>query len=275
MNEIYRQDEKDMKTISLYALREIPLIQPGDDVGSIICNLAEKQNFLFQDRDIVVIASKIISKAEGQLVDTDQIKPSKESLLLSEKVGIDPKNLEVILKETKKILIARPNLLLTENLLGIIGTKSGVDSSNTTEGPKSKVVAILPKEPDLSAAKIRKIIKDATGKEVAVVINDTFGRSDRKGSIGMAIGFSGISAIYSPEIKEDIHGKIRNPQIAQVDELSASASLLMGQTNERRPVIILRGLEYKTSETDGIKDLLYPSTKYIQDALDVSKQFEK
>lgn len=275
MNEIYRQDEKDMKTISLYALREIPLIQPGDDVGSIICNLAEKQNFLFQDRDIVVIASKIISKAEGQLVDTDQIKPSKESLLLSEKVGIDPKNLEVILKETKKILIARPNLLLTENLLGIIGTKSGVDSSNTTEGPKSKVVAILPKEPDLSAAKIRKIIKDATGKEVAVVINDTFGRSDRKGSIGMAIGFSGISAIYSPEIKEDIHGKIRNPQIAQVDELSASASLLMGQTNQRRPVIILRGLEYKTSETDGIKDLLYPSTKYIQDALDVSKQFEK
>lgn len=275
MNEIYRQDEKDMKTISLYALREIPLIQPGDDVGSIICNLAEKQNFLFQDRDIVVIASKIISKAEGQLVDTDQIKPSKEAQLLSEMVGIDPKNLEVILRETKKILIARPNLLLTENLLGIIGTKSGVDSSNTTEGPKSKVVAILPKDPDLSAAKIRKIIKDATGKEVAVVINDTFGRSDRKGSVGMVIGFSGISAIYSPEIKEDIHGKIRNPQIAQVDEISASASLLMGQTNERRPVIILRGLEYKTSETDGIKDLLYPSTKYIQDALDVSRQFEK
>lgn len=276
MNEVYRQDEKDMKTISLYALMGIPLIQPGDDVGSIICDTAEKQNFLFQDRDIVVIASKIISKAEGQLIDTDQIKPSKEAQLLSEKVGIDPKNLEVILRETKKLLIARPNLLLTENLLGIIGTKSGVDSSNTTEGPKGKkVVAILPKDPDLSAAKIRKTIKESTGKEVAVVINDTFGRSDRKGSIGMAIGFSGISAIYSPDIKEDIHGKVRNPQIAQVDEISASASLLMGQTNERRPVIILRGLEYKTSETDGIKDLLYPSTKYIQDALDVSRQFEK
>lgn len=275
MNEVYRRDEKDMKTISLYALMGIPLIQSGDDVGSIICNIAEKQNFLFQDRDIVVIASKIISKAEGQLIDTDQIKPSKEAQLLSEKVGIDPKNLEVILRETKKLLIARPNLLLTENLLGIIGTKSGVDSSNTTEGPKSKVVALLPKNPDLSAAKIRKIIKDATGKEVAVVINDTFGQSDRKGSIGMAIGFSGISAIYSPEIKVDIYGKVRNPQIAQVDEISASASLLMGQTNERRPVIILRGLEYKTSETDGIKDLLYPSTKYIQDALDVSRQFEK
>lgn len=275
MNEIYRQREKDMKTISLYALREIPLIQQGDDVGSIICDSAEKQNFLFQDRDIVVIASKIISKAEGQLIDTDKIKPSKEAQLLSEKVGIDPKNLEVILRETKKILIARPDLLLTENRLGIIGTKSGVDSSNTTEGPKGKVVALLPKNPDLSASKIRKIIKDATGKEIAVVINDTFGRSDRKGSIGMVIGFSGISAVYSPEIKEDIHGKIRNPEIAQVDEISASASLLMGQTNERRPVIVLRGLEYKISETDGIKDLLYPSTKYIQDALDVSRQLEK
>lgn len=262
-----------MRIISLYALIGIPLIQPGDDVGSIICDTAEKRNFLFQDRDIIVIASKIISKAEGRLVDTDKIKPSKEALLLSENVGIDPKNLEVILRETKRLLIARPNLLLTENLLGIIGTKSGVDSSNTTEGPKSKVVALLPKNPDLSAAKIRKIIKDATQKEVAVVINDTFGRSDRKGSIGMAIGFSGISAIYSPEIKLDIHGKTRNPEIAQVDEISAAASLLMGQTNERRPVIILRGLEYETSETDGIKDLLYPSTKYIQDALDVSRQF--
>ena len=275
MSEIYRQGEKDMKTILLYALRDIPLIQPGDDVGSIICNVAEKQNFLFQDRDIVVIASKIISKAEGQLIDTDQIKPSKRARLLSEKLGMDPKNLEVILGETKKLLIARPNLLLTENRLGIICTKAGVDSSNTTEGPKGKVVALLPKDPDLSAAKIRKTIKDATEKEIAVVINDTFGRSDRKGSIGMAIGFSGISAIYSPEIKEDIYGKIRNPEVAQVDEISASASLLMGQTNERRPVIILRGLEYKISETDGIKNLLYPSTKYIQDALDVSRQFEK
>lgn len=262
-----------MRTISLYALRGIPLIQLGDNVGSIICNITEKQNFLFQDRDIVVIASKIISKAEGQLIDTDQVKPSKEALLLSEKVGVDPKNLEVILRETKRLLIARPNLLLTENRLGIICTKAGVDSSNTTEGPKGKVVALLPKNPDLSATKIRKVIKDLTGREVAVVINDTFGRSDRKGSIGMAIGFSGISAIYSPEIKLDIHGKTRNPEIAQVDEISASASLLMGQTNERRPVIILRGLEYKISETDGMKDLLYSSTKYIQDVLDISRQF--
>lgn len=264
-----------MKTISLYALKEIPLIQPKDDVGSIICEVAKKQSFLFQDRDIVVVASKIISKAEGQLVDVEKVEPSEKAQSLAKELEMDPKNLEVILRETKSLLIIRPNLLLTESLLGFIGTKSGVDSSNTTEGPKGRIVALLPKNPDLSAAKIRKTIKKATGKEVAVVINDTFGRSDRKGSIGMAIGFSGISAIYSPDIKEDIHGKIRNPEIAQVDEISASASLLMGQTNERRPVIILRGLEYNTSETDGIKDLLYPATKYIQDALDISRQLEK
>lgn len=263
------------KTISLYALADIPLIQLGDDIGSIICATAKSQNYLFQDRDIVAIASKIISKAEGQLIDTDQVEPSPKTRLLSEKLGIAPKNLEVILRETKKLLITRSDLLLTENRLGMICTKAGVDSSNTMEGPKGKVVALLPKDPDLSAAKIRKTIKDITGKEVAVVINDTFGRSDRKGSIGMAIGFSGISAVYSPERTLDIHGKIRKPEIAQVDELSAAASLLMGQTNERRPVIILRGLEYKTSETDGIKDLLYPASKYIQDALDVATQLEK
>ena len=275
MNEIYQQEKEDMKTILLCALKGIPLIQPGDEVGSIICDAAKKQNFLFHDRDIIVVASKIISKAEGQLVDVEKVEPSEKAKLLAKELRMDPKNLEVILRETKRLLIARPNLLLTESLLGFIGTKSGVDSSNTTGGPKGRIVALLPKDPDLSAAKIRKTIKKIFGKEVAVVINDTFGRSDRKGSIGLAIGISGIAAVYSPDIKEDIHGKIRNPQIAQVDEISASASLLMGQTNERRPVIILRGLEYKTSATDGIKDLLYPATKYIQDALDISRQFER
>lgn len=266
------KETEEMKTISLYALRGIPLIEPGDDVGLIICDVARKENFLFHDRDIVVIASKIISKSEGQLVDVDKIKPSRRAQLLAKKLEMDPKNLEIILSETRKLLIARPNLLLTENLLGMIGTKSGVDSSNSTKGPEAREVVLLPRNPDLSATQVRKTIRDATGKEVAVVINDTFGRPDRKGSIGLAIGFSGISAIYSPDIRLDIHGKTRNPQVAQVDEIAASGSLLMGQTNERRPVIILRGLDYKTSETDRINDLLYPVSKYIQDAKEMVEE---
>jgi len=261
-----------MKKLDLYALEGIPLIQQGDDVGITICEVAEKENFSFEDGDIVVVASKIVSKAEGQLVDTEKIEPSEKALALSEKIGMDPRNLEVVLRETGRLLIARPDLLLTEHHLGFICTKAGVDSSNTMAGPKGKVIALLPKDPDSSASKIRRVVEQVTGKRVATIINDTFGRPDRKGSVGMAIGISGIAAIYSPAIKEDIHGKKRHPEIAQVDEIAAAASLIMGQTCECRPVVIVRGVDYQTSETSRTKDLLHPTAKYIQDAFQITKQ---
>lgn len=267
-----RERETKMKEINLYAPEGIPLIGEGDNIGKIICEITKRQNFLFQDGDIVVIASKIVSKAEGQLIDTRNIEPSPEALSLAEKIGMDPRNLEVIVRETKTLLIARPDLLLTEHLLGFICTKASVDSSNTTAGPKGEVVALLPKNPDSSARKIREVIEKTTGKWIAVIINDTFGRPDRKGSVGMAIGISGIAAIYSPPTTTDIFGKQRHPEIAQVDEIAATASLIMGQTNERRPVVVVRGVEYQASETSKIKDLLHPTIKYIQDALEITKQ---
>lgn len=261
-----------MKTLNLYALEGILLIQQGDDIGVIICDVAGKEKFSFEDGDIVVVTSKIISKAEGRLVDTYKIKPSKETVSLAEKLEIDPRSLEVILQETKRLLIARPDLLLTEDRLGFISTKAGVDSSNTLPGPKGQVVSLLPKDPDESARRIRETIEKSTGKKIAVIINDTFGRPDRKGSVGMAIGISGIAAIYSPAIKEDIHGKKRHPEIAQVDEIAAAASLIMGQTNERRPVVIVKGVDYQVSETNKIKELLHPSSKYVQDAIEIAKR---
>lgn len=264
-----------MKKLNLYAFEGIPLIQQGDNIGAIICEIAQKENFLFEDGDIVVIASKIVSKAEGRLVDTSKIKSSKKTVLLAEKLEMDPRNLEVILKETKRLLIARSDLLLTEHLLGFICTKASVDSSNTTAGPKGQIVSLLPKDPDASAKGIRQVIERNIGKKVAVIINDTFGRPDRKGSVGMTIGISGIAVIYSPAIKEDIHGKKRHPEIAQVDEIAAAASLIMGQTNERRPVVVVRGVEYQASETSEIKDILHPTAKYIQDALEITKQTRK
>jgi len=264
-----------MKKLSLYAFEGIPLIQQGDDMGVIICEVAEREKFSFEDGDIIVVTSKIVSKAEGRLVDTYKVKPSKKTVSLAEKLEMDPRSLEVILQETKTLLIARPDLFLTEDRLGFISTKAGVDSSNTLPGPKGQVVSLLPKDPDESVRGIRKTIEENTGKKVAVIINDTFGRPDRKGSVGMAIGISGIAAVYFPPTREDIHGKKRHPEIAQVDEIAAAASLIMGQTNERRPVVVVRGVEYQASETSKIKDLLHPTTKYIQDAqdaLEITKQ---
>lgn len=264
-----------MKEINLYAPKSIPLVQKGDNIGAIICEAVEKENFFLEDGDVVVVTSKIVSKAEGRLVDTSKIKPSKEAVSLSEKIEIDPKNLEVILKETRRILIARPDLLLTEHNLGFLCTKAGVDSSNTIPGPKGKVVSLLPKNSDASAREIRQTIGRKTGKKIAVIINDTFGRADRKGSVGMAIGISGIAAVFIPPTKEDIHGKKRHPEIAQIDEIAAAASLIMGQTNECRPVVIVRGVDYQISETDRIKDVLHPITKYLQDSREIVEQIKK
>jgi len=264
-----------MKTLKLYALEGIPLIQQGDDIGAVICEVSEKEKFSFENGDIVVVTSKIVSKAEGRLINTYKVKPSEETVALAKKLEIDPGKLEVILGETKKVLIARPGLIVTEDRLGFISTGAGVDSSNTLPGPKGQVVSLLPENPDASAKRIREVIEEKTGKKIAVIINDTFGRADRKGSVGMTIGISGIAAVYYPPTREDIHGKKRSPEIAQIDEIAAAASLIMGQTNERRPVVIVRGVDFQPSETDRIRDLLHPVTKYIQDALEVTKQLKK
>jgi len=264
-----------MKTLNLYALEGIPEIRQGDDIGTIIWEAAKKEKFSFENGDIVVVTSKIVSKAEGRLIDTYKVKPSKETIALAKKLEMDPRKLEVILRETKRVLIIRPGLIVTEDRLGFISTGAGVDSSNTLPGPKGQMVSLLPKNPDASAKRIRETIQQKTRKKIAVIINDTFGRPDRKGSVGMAIGISGISAVYYPPIREDIHGKKRSPEIAQIDEIAAAASLVMGQTNERRPVVIVRGVNYQRSETAKIKDFLHPIEKYFQDARDALSMLEK
>lgn len=261
--------------ITLRSIPNIPLIQQRDDIGAIVCEVAEKEKFSFENGDIVVVTSKIVSKAEGRLVDTYKVEPSEEAVALAKKLEMDPRKVEVILRETKKVLIARPGLIVTEDCLGFISTGAGVDSSNTLPGPKGQVLSLLPEDPDASAKRIRQVIEEKTGKKIAVIINDTFGRAERKGSVGMAIGISGITAIYYPPTREDIHGKKRHPEIAQVDEIAAAASLIMGQTNERRPVVIVRGVDFQPSETDRIRNLLHPVTKYIQDALEVTKQIKE
>jgi len=264
-----------MKTINLYALEGIPEIKQGDNIGKIICEVAKREKLSFKNGDIVVVASKIVSKAEGRLVDAYKVVPSKKTVALAKKLKMDPRKLEVILGETKRVLVARSGLIVTEDRLGFISTGAGVDSSNTLPGPKGQILSLLPKDPDASAKRIRQTIEKTTKRKIAVIINDTFGRPDRKGSVGMAIGISGIAALYYPPKKEDIHGKKRTPEIAQVDEIAAAASLIMGQTNEGRPVVIVRGVNFQPSETATIKDALHPVEKFIQDTLEISKRIKK
>ena len=260
--------------VTLHAISGIPLIRPGDDLGEVICAAAVNEHYQFEDRDIAVIASKIVSKSEGQIVGTENIRPSQQTAEIAKHIGMNPHNLEVILSETKKLLVARPDLLLTVHRIGFICTKAGVDSSNIGPGPKGKEVVLLPKDPDLSARRIRWTIQTITGKEVVTIVCDTFGRADRQGSVGMAIGISGIAANYT-QGHMDLFSKQRSPSVSQVDEIAAAASLVMGQTNEARPVVVVRGVEYQPSETDTILDVLQPYSKYLKDVLDIAAQIKK
>lgn len=262
-------DEK--MDIMLYAVPNIPLIKPGDDIGKIVCEKIKNEHFSIKDKDIIVIASKIVSKAEGQIIDIQKIKASGEAVKLAEKIKVDPSYAQVLLNETKKFLWLKPEVVLTEHRLGIVCTKAGIDRSNVSPG-KGRIVSLLPKNPDSSAKNIRRTIEMLTGKKIAVIINDTFGRPYRTGSVGMAIGISGISALYSLEAK-DLFDRKRHPMISQVDEIAAAASILMGQTTERRPIIIVRGFNYQFSEKDTVvSDVIRP---YEEEILSIAEEIQR
>lgn len=242
-------------TVGLYPIPNIPVIKTGDDIPQIIYQAAKDDGFVFQDRDIVVVTHKIVSKAEGAWVKLAEITPSVYARELAEKTGRDPRLCQVYINESKEILgIKKGKYILTRHRLGFMDTGAGVDSSNSGK-PGEEIVTILPKDPDASARKIRSVLKELTGKELAVIICDTFGNEFRDHSISFAIGIAGIQP---KAIKDtvDLYGRAKQTASAQVDEITAAAGMLMGQANESVPVVIVRGVEYTISENASIKDIL-------------------
>lgn len=256
--------------VTLYAIPGIPLIKPGDNLGEIIDDSASRAGFALEDNDVLVVAQKIVSKAENRLVNLDTVKPSQKATRLAKQVQIDPRHAEVVLRETKTLLRIRPGILIAEHRLGFIASKAGVDRSNATED-QGQTVTLIPEDSDLSAHRIRETIQSKTGKRIVVIINDSFGRPYREGSVGMAIGIAGISAIHKVN-KPDLFGRELHNQIALVDEIAAAASILMGQANERRPVIVVRGVDYQQSESDTIAGVLRP---YEAEILEIAAQIKK
>jgi coenzyme F420-0:L-glutamate ligase / coenzyme F420-1:gamma-L-glutamate ligase len=182
--------------------------------------------------------------------------------VLSERAGRDPRMCEAYLQESEEVVeIGRPTrhglMVMTRHKIGFVAQGAGIDQSNISAGDEPHLI-LLPKNPDASARAIRSRIRQLTDREVAVIINDSFGRLDRLGSMGMSIGFAGISHVERRN-QTDLFGGYITPVIALVDELSAAASMLMGQGNEGIPVVIVRGAPYTTNEESGIRDLLYQS----------------
>jgi coenzyme F420-0:L-glutamate ligase/coenzyme F420-1:gamma-L-glutamate ligase len=246
-------------SVRVIAIENLPLFVKGDNIGQIICEAAKNQNTPIQEKDIVVVTHVAVSKAEGNVVNLDEVVPSCRALEVAQKVDKDPAMVEVILRETKEIVRMGPNSLITETKHGIVSANAGVDRSNV-KGDRN--VALLPTNPDESAKSIRKVIKKCTGCDVAVIISDTHGRPLRMGEINVTIGASGIKPIRDRRGEKDLFGYVlRIKQTCIADELASAAELVMGQSNEGIPAAIIRGYKYQPAETASARDLTRPKEK--------------
>ncbi len=248
-----------MDSIQIIAVENLPLITEGADLGELICKAAEKQNKPIQEKDIIVITHVAVSKAQGKVVNLDEVVPSERAKEIARETDKDPALVEVILRETTEIVRKRRNSLITETKHGMVCANAGVDRSNV-EGERNLV--LLPENANESAQKIRQKIKRLTHCDVAVIVSDTHGRPFRMGEINVAIGVAGIKPIRDRRGEKDLFGyvlKIKRTAVA--DELSSAAELVMGQADEGIPAAIIRGYKYQTAEKASANELNRPKEK--------------
>lgn len=229
-----------MKGFTAIALEGFPLIKSGDDIAKIIVEIAEKDGLKLEDGDIIVVAQKIVSKAEKRVIKLEDVSPSEKAEEVAKITGKDPKFIELVLRETKRILKVSRDVFLVEDKRGLICINAGIDKSNV-KGRSN--FALLPENSDESAEKCRVEIKKLTGKNVAVIISDTYSRPFRRAQVNLAIGVAGIKPFRDYRGKKDLFGQtLRVKNVAAIDEIAAAAELLMGQAKEARPVVIFKGL---------------------------------
>jgi coenzyme F420-0:L-glutamate ligase/coenzyme F420-1:gamma-L-glutamate ligase len=245
-----------MDVIQIIGIERLPTVKTGDNLAELICNAAESQGTHIQNGDILVVTHVVVSRAEGRVVNLDEVIPSEFAKNIAEQYEKDPALVEVVLQESKSIRRMGDGKLITETKHGFICANSGIDKSNV---PGERNVALLPEDPDRSAEEIRGKIRKLTGCDVAVIISDTHGRPLRKGEVNVAIGVAGIKALTDRRGESDLFGYVlRVKQTAIIDELASAAELAIGQANEGIPVAIIRGYDYLKSENARTTDLIRP-----------------
>lgn len=245
------------------ALPGIPLVQEGDDLVRLILDGVERAGIQPQDGDVFILAQKIVSKAEGRLIYLPDVEPSDEALSLAEVTGKDPRILDVILDESSSILRLREGLIVVEHRLGFVCANAGVDRSNVQGqyGADDDWVLLLPEDPDRSAQKLREALMNEMGKQLAVLIIDSHGRAWRMGTAGVCIGAAGFPALLDLRGEPDLFEvTLKSTEVGLADEIASGASALMGQANEGRPVIHLRGLPYDLRE-GSCQELIRPEAQ--------------
>jgi len=240
----------------LTPLPDIPLVRPGDDLTELIWASCKRANLALQEGDILVVAQKVVSKAEGRLVHLQEVTPSPAALELAARSQKDPRLVTLILAEAREVLRVRPGLIVVEHRQGFVCANAGIDHSNV--GEDDDLVLLLPSDADASARALRAGIQAATGADIAIIINDSHGRAWRLGTVGVAIGVAGLLPLADKRGSEDL---FRHPLQVTVlgiaDEIAAAASLLQGGAAESSPIIHLRGVPYPPGEGH-LRDLLRP-----------------
>jgi coenzyme F420-0:L-glutamate ligase/coenzyme F420-1:gamma-L-glutamate ligase len=232
------------RSLTLTALAGLPLVQPGDDLSALLIAALRGMHIQLRDKDVLVVAQKIVSKAEGSLVDLKKVVPSPRAIALGREVNKDARLVEIILSETDEIIRKQRDVLIVADIRGFIMANAGVDQSNVA-GEDSDQVLLLPKDPDGSAAALKVALDHAFDADIGVIINDSFGRPWRQGVVGVAIGAAGLPSLRNMVDVPDIFGrKMRVTEIAVADEIAAAASLVMGQGAERQPAVLIHGLDW-------------------------------
>ena len=243
--------------IRIIGIDGLPEVKPGDDLGGLLIEAATAQRVQMDDGDVLVVAQKVVSKAEGRLVNLEDVTPSALAVEIASLHDRDPRHTEVVLRECRRIVRMDHGVIIAETRHGFRCANAGVDASNA---PGEDTVVLLPLDPDASARRLATRLKEGLGVAAAVIISDTFGRPWREGAVNVAIGVSGIHPMLDYRGQEDPEGRsLRTTTIAVADELAAAAGLVMGKL-DRVPVVLLKGCRYDRG-AEGIAELIRPAER--------------
>ena len=219
------------------------MVREGDDIAALIIAALDRREL--RSGDVLVVAQKIVSKAEGRTLDLATVEPSAEAVELAHEVGKDPRLVEAVLRESTRVVRSRPNLIIVQHRLGFVMANAGVDQSNVAPADGVHRVLLLPRDPDASAEALRTKLQQRFNATIGVVISDSFGRAWRRGTCGIAIGAAGLPSLIDLRGQPDLFGRtLEVSVIGFADEIAAAASLLQGQAAEAQPVVLVRGLSW-------------------------------
>jgi len=229
--------------LRLIALPDFPQVAMGDDLAALTAQALARAGLALRSEDVLVFAQKVISKAEGRRIDLAKVLPSARALELAQTVQKDPRLVELVLRESRRVVRTAKDILIVEHRLGLIMANAGIDQSNVADPASGEFALLLPEDPDASATRLRDRLSALTGCAPGVLVSDSFGRPWRVGTVGVAIGCAGFPATLDLRGQTDLFGRsLRVTVVGHADEIASAASLLMGQGSEARPVVLVRGL---------------------------------